>query len=53
MARLKYSKKEKEYRMTPELEKLIARVEGDIKNNRNIDGPFHNAKEMDKYLNSK
>lgn len=39
--------------MTPELEKLIAKVEKDIKYNRNIIGPFHNAEEMDKYLNSK
>jgi len=39
--------------MTPELEKLLDRVEKDIKNNRNIDGPFYSAEEMDKYLNSK
>lgn len=39
--------------MTPELEKLIGKVEEDIKHNRNIDGPFHSAEEMDKYLNSK
>lgn len=52
MARLKYSKKEKEYRMKPELEKLLKRVEEDIKNNRNIVGPFHSAEEMNKYLDS-
>lgn len=39
--------------MTPELEKILARVEEDIKHNRNIDGPFHSAEEMDKYLDSK
>lgn len=40
-------------RMTPELEKLLGKVEVDIKNNRNIDGPFYDGKEMDKYLDSK
>lgn len=40
-------------RMTPELEKIVARVEEDIKQNRNIDGPFYSAEEMDKYLDSK
>lgn len=39
--------------MTPELEKLIGRVEEDVKHNRNIAGPFYSAEEMDKYLNSK
>lgn len=39
--------------MTPELERLIAKVEADIKNKRNLVGPFSNAEEMDKYLNSK
>lgn len=39
--------------MTPELEKLLGKVEEDIKHNRNIDGPFYTAEEMDKYLNSK
>ncbi|MDP2585624.1 MAG: type II toxin-antitoxin system RelB/DinJ family antitoxin [Candidatus Levybacteria bacterium] len=39
--------------MTPELEKLLDRVEEDIKHNRNIVGPFHNAEEMDRYLDSK
>ena len=38
--------------MTPELEKLLKRVEEDIKNNRNIDGPFYSAEEMDNYLDS-
>ncbi|KKQ28682.1 MAG: hypothetical protein A3H17_00295 [Candidatus Levybacteria bacterium RIFCSPLOWO2_12_FULL_37_14] len=40
-------------RMTPELERLIGRVEEDIKHNRNIDGPFHSAEEWNKYLDSK
>lgn len=39
--------------MTPELEKLLDRVEEDIKHKRNIVGPFHNAEEMDRYLDSK
>jgi len=52
MKRSNRSKKEIKYRMTPYLEKIIARVEKDIKNNRNIIGPFRNAEEMDKYFNS-
>lgn len=52
MAKVKHSKKEREYRMTPELEKFIAKVEEDIKNSRNIIGPFRTAKEFDKYLDS-
>ena len=39
-------------RMTPELEKLLDRVEEDIKHNRNIIGPFKNAKEANDYLDS-
>ena len=39
--------------MTPELEKLLGRVEKDIKNNKNLVGPFYSAEEMDKYLDSK
>lgn len=39
-------------RMTPELEKLLDRVEKDIKNKRNIVGPFSTTKEMDEYLDS-
>lgn len=38
--------------MTPELEKLLENVEDDIKNNRNLVGPFKNAKEANKYLDS-
>lgn len=40
-------------RMTPELEKIVAKVEEDIKHNRNIVGPFHSAEEWNKYLDSK
>lgn len=39
--------------MTPELEKYLDKIEEDIKHNRNIDGPFHNAEEWNKYLDSK
>ena len=39
--------------MTPRLERLLGKIEEDIKNNKNIDGPFNSAEEMDKYLNSK
>ena len=39
--------------MTPELEKYLGKVEEDIKHNRNIDGPFYNAEEWNKYLDSK
>ena len=38
--------------MTPELEKLLDRVELDIKNKRNIVGSFKNAKEANHYLDS-
>lgn len=39
--------------MTPELEKLLDKVEKDIKNKRNLVGPFSTAEEMDRYLGSK
>ena len=39
--------------MTPELEKLLDKVEEDIKKGRNLVGPFTSSKEMDKYLDSK
>lgn len=39
-------------RMTPKLEKLIAKVKEDIKHNRNIFGPFETPEEMDKFLDS-
>ncbi|EKD57676.1 MAG: hypothetical protein ACD_57C00192G0009 [uncultured bacterium] len=38
--------------MTPELEKLLDRVEEDIKHNRNIVGPFKSAKAANEYLDS-
>lgn len=38
--------------MTPELEKLLDKVEEDIKHNRNLSPAFKNAKEMDRYLDS-
>lgn len=40
-------------KMTPELEKLLDKVEKDIKNKRNLVGPFSTAEEMDRYLDSK
>jgi hypothetical protein len=52
MVSLKYSKKEIKYRMKPELEKHLGKVEKDIKNNKNIIGPFKTAKEADEYLDS-
>ena len=39
-------------RMTPELERLIGQVERDIKNKKNITGPFSTDKEMDDHLDS-
>ena len=38
--------------MTPELEKLLDKVEEDIKHKRNLIGPFKTPKEMDKFLDS-
>ena len=38
--------------MTPELEKLLGNVEEYIKHNRNLVGPFKNAKEANDYLDS-
>jgi len=38
--------------MTPELEKLLDKVEEDIKRNRNLVGPFKSAKEANDYLDS-
>jgi len=38
--------------MTPELEKILERVEKDIKHNRNLVGPFKSAKEANDYLNT-
>ena len=39
--------------MTAELEKFLGKVEKDIKNKKNLAGPFYNGKEMDEYLDSK
>jgi len=39
-------------RMTPELEKYLDKVERDIKNKKNIIGPFSTAKEANDYLDS-
>lgn len=38
--------------MTPELEKLLDKIDDDIKNRRNLVGPFSTPEEMDKYLDS-
>ncbi len=38
--------------MTPELEKELGKVEEDIKNKRNIVGPFKTAAEANAYLDS-
>lgn len=39
-------------RMTPELEKILGKVEDDIKNKRNLSKAFSTASEMDVYLDS-
>lgn len=39
-------------RMSPKLERLLAKVEEDLKMGRNISGPFTTGKEMDEYLDS-
>ena len=44
------SNKKIKYRMTSGLEKYLKKVEEDIKNNRNIAGPFYSAEEADRYL---
>ena len=41
-----------EPQMTPKLEKLLDKVEKDIKHNRNLSPAFDNMEEMDKYLDS-
>lgn len=38
--------------MTPELEKYLGKVDEDIKNKKNLVGPFYSAKEANKYLDS-
>lgn len=39
-------------KMTPKLEKLLERVEKDLRTGKNLVGPFSSAHEMDEYLNS-
>lgn len=39
-------------KMTPELERILGKVEEDIKKGRNLSPSFKNAEEMDKYLDS-
>lgn len=39
-------------RMTPEFERLVGRIEKDIKEGKNLSPAFKSAKEMDKYLDS-
>ena len=39
-------------RMTPELERLIGRVEKDFKKKKNVLGPFSTAEEMDVHLDN-
>lgn len=46
----KVNKNKNAFRMIPELEKLLEKVERDIRNNKNIVGPFKSAKEMNDYL---
>lgn len=38
--------------MTPELERLLGQVEEDIKNKKNLSGPFSTSREMDEYLDN-
>lgn len=40
------------YQMSPKLERLLARVEKDLKTGKNISGPFWSDKEMLDYLHS-
>ena len=40
------------YQMTPKLEKILNRVENDIKFGRNISPVFSSAEEMDAYLDN-
>lgn len=39
-------------RITPEFEKLLGKIDEDIKNRKNLIGPFTSSEEMDKYLDS-
>lgn len=38
--------------MTPELEKLLDKVEPDIKNKKNLSGPFTKSDDIDRFLDS-
>ena len=49
---MKAANRNKTYKMTPELEKRLEKVEEDIKHNRNLSPRFKTAKEMNKYLDS-
>jgi len=40
-------------KMTPYMEKWIAKVEKDIKAGKNMSGPFHSTEELMKHLNKK
>lgn len=40
------------YRMSPELEKFLGRVEKDIAKGKNFAGPFSSGEDMDRWLNS-
>lgn len=46
----KVRKTNKTYRMTPELEKRLEKVEEDIKHNRNLSPAFKIPEEIDKFL---
>lgn len=39
-------------RITPEFEKLLGKIDEDIKNKRSLAGPFSTSEEMDNYLDS-
>lgn len=39
-------------RMTPKLEKIVEKVEKDLKTGKNIFGPFHSAEEANEFLDS-
>lgn len=39
-------------KFTPEFEKLIEKIDYDVKTRKNLVGPFTSSEEMDKYLDS-
>ena len=49
---ISYRDKRGKYKMTPELERLLGKIDRDIKNNKNIVGPFSTSKEANEYLDS-